>query len=38
MPSYVDRIIKIANDLKVPVYKMNFDEMGSDFNLITERL
>ena len=38
MPSYVDRIIKIANELKIPVYKMNFDEMGSDFNLITERL
>ena len=38
MPTYTDRIIKIANVLQIPVYKMIFDEMKSDFNLIPKRL
>jgi hypothetical protein len=38
MPTYTDRIIKIANALQIPVYKMIFDELRSDFNLIPKRL
>jgi len=38
MPTYTDRIIKIATALQIPVYKMIFDELRSDFNLITKRL
>lgn len=38
MPTYADRIIKIANTLQIPVYKMIFDELSSDFNLIPKRL
>ncbi len=36
--SYADRIIKIAKELQIPVYKMDFDEQGSEFNLIANRL
>ena len=38
MPTYTDRIIKIANALQIPVYKMIFDELRSDFNLIPKKL
>ena len=38
MLTYTDRIIKIANALQIPVYKMIFDELRSDFNLIPKRL
>lgn len=38
MTTYTDRIIKIANFLQIPVYKMIFDELRSDFNLIPKRL
>ena len=38
MPTYTDRIIEIANALQIPVYKMIFDELRSDFNLIPKRL
>ncbi|NMA50063.1 MAG: DUF2971 domain-containing protein [Tissierellia bacterium] len=38
VPSYTDRIIKIAKELQIPVYKMDFDEQGSEFNLIANRL
>ncbi len=37
-PTYIDRIIKIANTLQIPVYKMVFDELSSDFNLIPKKL
>lgn len=33
VPTYVDKLTKIANTLKIPVYKMNFDEFNEDFNL-----
>lgn len=36
-PTYTDRIIKIANVLQIPVYKMIFDELSTDFNLIPRR-
>lgn len=32
-PTYVDRLIKIANTLQIPVYKMKFDELDEDFKL-----
>ncbi len=38
VPTYVDKIIKIANALNIPVYKMIFDELSSEFNLIPKRL
>ncbi|WP_028829429.1 hypothetical protein [Proteocatella sphenisci] len=38
MQSYKDSIIKIANKLQIPVYKMKLDEQGSEFNLIAKRL
>ncbi|SFM12972.1 hypothetical protein SAMN02983006_02868 [Halanaerobium salsuginis] len=38
MSSYTDRIIKIANALEIPVYKMIFDELSSNFNLIFKKL
>ena len=37
-PVYIDRIIKIANTLCIPVYKMIFDELTPEFNLISKRL
>lgn len=36
--SYTNRIIKIAKELEIPVYKMVFDEQSSEFNLIANRL
>lgn len=38
MPSYADKIIKIANVLNIPVYKMIFDELSPEFDLIPKRL
>jgi len=37
-PTYEERIVKIAKKLKTPVYKMKFDELSSDYNLIPERI
>lgn len=33
LPKYADRIIKIADELNIPVYRMMFDELDSKFNL-----
>jgi len=38
MSTYTDKIIKIANALNIPVYKMNFDELSSEFDLRLKRL
>jgi hypothetical protein len=38
MQTYTDKITKIANTLHIPVYKMIFDELSSEFNLISKRL
>lgn len=32
-PTYVDRLIKIANTLQIPAYKMKFDELDEEFKL-----
>lgn len=37
LPTYADRIIKIADELHIPVYRMLFDELGSEFNLFFKR-
>jgi hypothetical protein len=37
LTNYADRIIKIADELHVPVYKMMFDELGSEFNLFIKK-
>ena len=36
--TYVDRIIKIAKELQVPVYQMAFDDLNSEFNLVPRRV
>lgn len=36
--TYVDRIIKIAKELQVPVYQMAFDDLNSEFNLVPRRI
>lgn len=36
LPTYTERIISIAKALKAPVYQMSFDELGSEFNLISK--
>lgn len=36
--TYVDRIIKIAKELQVPVYQMAFDDLNSKFNLVPRRI
>lgn len=37
-PTYIDRIIKISKDLKVPVFQMFFDDLTSEFNLVARRI
>jgi hypothetical protein len=37
-PIYVERIIKIAKELQVPVFQMIFDDLTSEFNLIARRI
>lgn len=36
LPTYADRIIKIADELHIPVYRMIFNELGSEFNLVSK--
>lgn len=36
--TYLDRIIKIAKELQVPVFQMVFDELNSEFNLVPRRI
>ena len=36
--TYADRIINIATTLQIPVCKMVFDELSSDFNLTPQRI
>jgi hypothetical protein len=38
LPTYAERIIKIADELYIPIYRMMFDELGSEFNLIFHRV
>lgn len=38
LPNYADRIIKVADELHIPVYRMMFDELGSEFNLFYRRV
>lgn len=38
LSTYADRIIKIADELHIPIYRMMFDEWGSEFNLIFHRV
>lgn len=38
LPTYTDRILKIAQKLQVPVYRMTFDELNEDFNLIPQKI
>ncbi|ENJ9653668.1 DUF2971 domain-containing protein [Clostridium botulinum] len=37
-PTYIDRIIKIAKELQVPVFQMIFDDLTSEFNLVARRI
>ncbi len=37
LPMNFDRIIRIADEFHIPVYKMMFDEMSTDFNLSYKR-
>ncbi len=37
-PTYVDRIIKIAKELQVPVFQIIFDDLNSEFNLVARRI
>lgn len=37
-PTYIDKIIKIGNELQVPIYQMKFDEFSSNFNLIPKEI
>lgn len=36
--TYIDRIIKIAKELQVPVFQMIFDDLNSEFNLVAIRI
>lgn len=38
LPTYIDTILKIAQKLQVPVYRMTFDELNEDFNLIPQKI
>ncbi len=38
LPTYIDRIVKIAQKLQVPVYRMVFDELNEDFNLTPQKI
>jgi hypothetical protein len=38
LPTYEDKIIKIANTLQIPVYKMIFEEYNPIFNLTVKRI
>lgn len=36
--TYVDKIIKIANTLQIPIYRMQFDEFNEEFNLSAKKI
>ncbi len=36
--TYEDKIIKIGQVLNIPVYKMVFDELSLDYDLIPKRI
>lgn len=38
LSTYADRLTKVAEELNIPVYKMIFDELGSEFNLLCEKV
>jgi len=38
VPTYEDKIIKTGQVLNVPVYKMVFDELSSEYDLISQRI
>ncbi len=38
LPTYKDRLIKIAKTLHVPIFQMTFDELGSDYNLVPQKI
>lgn len=38
LPTYQDRLIKIAEILNIPIYQMTFDELSSDYNLVPEKI
>lgn len=37
-PTYVDKLVKIANTLQIPIYKMKFNEFDEEFNLSYEKI
>lgn len=38
LPTYKDRLIRIAEILHIPIYQMIFDELSSDYNLGSEKI
>lgn len=38
LPTYRDKLIKIAAELQIPAYQMAFDEFNSNFNLIFKEI
>ena len=36
--TYVDKLVKIANTLQIPIYKMKFNEFDEEFNLSYEKI
>lgn len=38
LPSYKDRLIKIAQILQIPICQMTFDELSFDYNLLPQKI